>query len=54
MSQFFEYTDSGIRFKGFQDLRKSLVESWEATFGEDIDTSPTSPDGHHIDLDLSL
>lgn len=53
MSQFFEYTDSGIRFKGFQDLRKSLVESWEATFGEDIDTSPTSPDGHHIDLEAA-
>lgn len=53
MSQFFEYTDSGIRFKGFQDLRKALVEAWEATFGEDIDTSPTSPDGHHIDLEAA-
>lgn len=51
MAQFFEYTDSGIRFKGFQDLRKTLVEAWEATFGSEIDTSPTSPDGHHIDLE---
>lgn len=53
MSQFFEYTDSGIRFKGFQDLRKTLVEAWEATFGSGIDTSPTSPDGHHIDLEAA-
>lgn len=53
MSQFFEYTESGIRFKGFQDLRKTLVEAWEATFGSEIDTSPTSPDGHHIDLEAA-
>lgn len=53
MAQFFEYTDSGIRFKGFQDLRKTLVEAWEATFGSEIDSSPTSPDGHHIDLEAA-
>ena len=53
MSQFFEYTKNGIRFKGFQDLRKTLVEAWEATFGSEIDTSPTSPDGHHIDLEAA-
>jgi hypothetical protein len=53
MAQFFEYTENGIRFKGFQDLRKTLVEAWEATFGSEIDTSPTSPDGHHIDLETA-
>lgn len=53
MSQFFEYTDSGIRFKGFQDLRQTLVEAWKATFGDGLDTSPTSPDGHHIDLEAA-
>lgn len=53
MSQFFEYTENGIRFKGFQDLRKTLVDAWEATFGSGIDTSPTSPDGHHIDLEVA-
>ena len=53
MSQFFEYTDSGIRFKGFQDLRQTLVDAWKATFGEGLDTTPTSPDGHHIDLEAA-
>lgn len=53
MPQFFEYTDSGIRFKGFQDLRRSLVESWRLEFGSDLVTDPTSPDGHHIDLEAA-
>ena len=53
MSQFFEYTDSGIRFKGFQNLRQTLVDAWKATFGEGLDTTPTSPDGHHIDLEAA-
>ena len=53
MSQFFEYTSSGIRFKGFQDIRATLVSAWKATFGEALDTDPTSPDGHHIDLEAA-
>lgn len=53
MSQFFEYTSSGIRFKGFQDIRATLVSAWKATFGEALDTDPTSPDGHHIDLETA-
>lgn len=53
MSQFFEYTDSGIRFKGFQDIRATLVSAWKATFGNGLDTTPTSPDGHHIDLEAA-
>lgn len=51
MSDFFEYTDSGIRFKGFQDIRSELKTAWRVTFGNDIDLSPTSPDGHHVDLE---
>ena len=51
MAQFFEFTDNGIRFMGFQEVRKSLKDAWETTFGVQLDDSPTSPDGHHIDLE---
>lgn len=51
MSQFFEFTSSGIKFSGFQDVRQSLKTAWETTFGVQLDDSPTSPDGHHIDLE---
>lgn len=51
MSQFFEFTSSGIKFSGFQDVRQSLKDAWETTFGVQLDDSPTSPDGHHIDLE---
>lgn len=51
MSQFFEFTANGIRFKGFQDVRRELKQAWETTFGSELDDSPTSPDGHHIDLE---
>lgn len=51
MAQFFEFTDNGIRFTGFQDVRQALKDAWETTFGVQLDDSPTSPDGHHIDLE---
>lgn len=51
MAQFFEFTDNGIKFSGFQDVRQSLKDAWETTFGVQLDDSPTSPDGHHIDLE---
>lgn len=51
MAQFFEFTADGIRFKGFQDIRSELKQAWETTFGVQLDDSPTSPDGHHIDLE---
>lgn len=44
-------TDLGISIKSFQELRQELREDWIATFGETIDLSPTSVDGHHIDLE---
>ena len=53
MSQFFEFTPSGIKFKGFQEIRTSLKDAWETTFGVQLDDSPTSPDGHHIDLEAA-
>ena len=51
MAQFFEFTPNGIKFTGFQDVRQSLKDAWETTFGVQLDDSPTSPDGHHIDLE---
>ena len=51
MAQFFEFTANGIRFTGFQNIRQSLKDAWETTFGVQLDDSPTSPDGHHIDLE---
>ena len=51
MAQFFEFTSSGIKFTGYQDVRQALKDAWETTFGVQLDDSPTSPDGHHIDLE---
>ena len=51
MAQFFEFTPNGIKFTGFQNVRQSLKDAWETTFGVQLDDSPTSPDGHHIDLE---
>lgn len=51
MAQFFEFTPSGIKFTGFQNVRQALKDAWETTFGVQLDDSPTSPDGHHIDLE---
>lgn len=44
-------TDLGISLKSFQELRQELREAWVSRFGETIDLSPTSVDGHHIDLE---
>lgn len=44
-------TDFGISLKSFQELRQELREAWVSRFGETIDLSPTSVDGHHIDLE---
>ena len=43
-------TDLGITLKSFQELRDDLKKEWESVFGA-IDLSPTSVDGHHIDLE---
>lgn len=51
MAQFFEFTANGIRFTGFQNIRQAIKDAWETTFGVQLDDSPTSPDGHHIDLE---
>ena len=44
-------TESGLSIKSFQELRKEVKDAWIATFGDTIDLSPTSVDGHHIDLE---
>lgn len=44
-------TDAGISLKSFQELRNEIKEAWISRFGEGIDLSPTSVDGHHIDLE---
>lgn len=51
--QYFQFTDNGIVFIGFQDVRESLKADWRRIFGNDIDLSPTSPDGHHVDLEAN-
>lgn len=50
-SGFFVFNDGGVKFSGFPELRSVLENRWKATFGDDIDLSPTSPDGHHVDLE---
>ena len=44
-------TDAGISIQSFQELRDDLKNEWESAFGDSIDLSPTSVDGHHIDLE---
>lgn len=44
-------TDAGISLQSFQELRDDLKKEWESAFGDSIDLSPTSVDGHHIDLE---
>lgn len=46
-----EITDLGITLKSFRELRQELQAEWIARFGNAIDLSPTSIDGHHIDLE---
>lgn len=44
-------TDFGISLKSFNELRQELQQAWITQFGNTIDLSPTSIDGHHIDLE---
>jgi uncharacterized phage protein gp47/JayE len=44
-------TDAGISIKSFRELRAELQEEWAKAFGDAIDLSPTSVDGHHLDLE---
>lgn len=44
-------TDAGISIKSFRELRVELQEEWAKAFGDAIDLSPTSVDGHHLDLE---
>ena len=51
MADFFDYNANGVIFKGFPDVKSSLETAWKATFGDEIDLTPDSPDGHHVDLE---
>jgi len=51
-----DLTENGIHLKSFQELRSELKQDWIKALGGDdsdieIDLSPTSPDGLHIDLE---
>lgn len=45
---------TGLVRPSLQELRKKLRERWVAIFGQDIDLSPSSPDGHHVDLESEM
>lgn len=42
--------ENGITVKSFRDVRNDVAAKFKSIFGEDIDTSPSSPDGQLIDL----
>lgn len=41
---------SGISVKSFREVRNSVAAKFKSIFGENIDTTPSSPDGQLIDL----
>lgn len=46
-----EITSEGLKRKSLQEIRKELRARWVGVFGSAIDLSPSSPDGHHVDLE---
>ena len=46
----FEIIDGDIVIKNFQEVRDELRANWKNIF-DGIDLSPTSVDGHHVDLE---
>lgn len=54
MARLFEFTANGIEFKDFQNLRQTIEDAWTNALGVNIDFSPTTPDGHHIDLECRV
>ena len=51
---FAEITAEGLVRKSLQQIRSELRGSWMQTFGNDIDLSESSPDGHHVDLEANM
>lgn len=43
-------TASGITIKSFREIREALEKDFKGTFGDDLNTSSSSPDGMLIDL----
>src|SRR5574344_1705671 len=45
-------SENGISIQSFQELREDLRSDWINAFGSSsLDLSPTTPDGHHLDLE---
>ena len=44
---------TSVSFPSFDDIRNELKNQWKSIFGE-IDLSPTSTDGHHLDLESKI
>src|SRR5574344_2579908 len=45
-------SENGISIQSFQELRADLRTDWLNAFGSSsLDLSPTTPDGHHLDLE---
>lgn len=49
----FEIIDDQIVIKSFQETREEIRADWRKTF-EGIDLSPTTVDGHHVDLEANV
>lgn len=54
MATLFTFDANGIKFVDFQNLRATIENLWTQTFGVELDYSPTTPDGHHIDLECRV
>lgn len=53
MANIMTINGDGLSLKSFQEIREQLKEAWRSTFQEqgEIDLSPSSPDGMHVDLE---
>lgn len=47
------FEEDGIVLKSFQEVREELRADWRQIFNG-IDLSPTTPDGHHVDLEAKV
>lgn len=51
---FAEITQNGLSRKSLQEIQLELQDAWRLTFGADLDLSPGSPDGHHVDQEANM
>lgn len=50
MSTAIQLDENGLTVKGFREIRETVAGKLKEIFGNDLDTSPSSPDGQLIDL----